>query len=92
MPTVNLFYQDDMHRDTLAERADDIKTYIAAALSCGDITLDIAEVSMRFLHVEGNTMIGRLEVEVTAHAFGERIDKQDEICLNIRGYLNEIAW
>lgn len=32
-------------------------------------------------------MIAELEAEITAHAFGERVDKQDEICLHIRSFL-----
>lgn len=87
MPTVNFFYQDEEHRQKLDARSSDIKSYIASELTCGDIKLDPSEVSVRLVRSEGQGMIGKLEVEITAHAFGERIDKQDEICLRVRDYL-----
>lgn len=34
-------------------------------------------------------MIAPVEIEITAHAFPERIDKQDEICLRIRDFLKQ---
>jgi hypothetical protein len=34
-------------------------------------------------------MIGNVEVEVTAHSFKERVEKQDQICLNIVRYLQQ---
>ena len=34
-------------------------------------------------------MIGEVEVEITAHAFSERVQKQDEICLEVMKYIQE---
>ena len=34
-----------------------------------------------------STSVERIELEITAHAFEERIDKQDEICLNVRRFV-----
>jgi len=39
--------------------------------------------------VEGKGMIENLEVEVTAHAFQERVDKQDQICLSVQKFIQE---
>lgn len=89
MPTVNFFYQKDSHCSQLSELSQDIKAHIASELTCGDIQLDPSEVSVRLIQSKGSGMIADLEVEITAHAFQERIDKQDEICLNIRKYLLE---
>ncbi len=32
-------------------------------------------------------MIGDIELEISAHAFEERVKKQDEICLEVMNYL-----
>ncbi|MGF7228616.1 MAG: hypothetical protein ACQR33_01375 [Candidatus Saccharibacteria bacterium] len=87
MPTVNFFYQNDAHLKRLDELMQDIKTLVASELSCGDIQLDTSEVSVRLIRSEGSGMIADLEVEITAHAFQERVDKQDKICLRTRDYL-----
>lgn len=87
MPTVNFFYGDDAHRQQLSELSGNIKSYVASELTCGDIRLDPSEVSVRLVRSEGEGMIAKLEVEITAHAFKERVERQDEICLRIREYL-----
>jgi len=40
------------------------------------MVLDPSGVSIHLIEVSGKGMIGKLEVEVTAHAFDERIQKQ----------------
>ena len=32
-------------------------------------------------------MIGKVELEIKAHAFRERVEKQDEICNDVRKYI-----
>lgn len=34
-------------------------------------------------------MIGGVEVDIHAHAFQERIEKQDEICLSVMDYIQK---
>jgi len=87
MPTVNIFYQSGVQIDQLNDLLPELKTYIAQELSCGDIALTPDEVSVRFMAVTGGSMIAPIELEITAHAFGERIEKQDEICLRIRDFI-----
>lgn len=87
MPTVNIFHQSTDIADQLNDLAPELKTYIAKELSCGDITLSADEVSVRLVATVGTGMIAPIEVEVTAHAFGKRIEKQDEICLHIRDFI-----
>ena len=64
-----------------------LKEYVAEQLSCGDRKLTSGEVSVRIIRVEGKGMIADVELEITAHAYEERIEKQDEICRNIRSYV-----
>lgn len=86
MPTVNFFYQSNTHAQ-LNELVDEAKSFISSELTCGGIVLDPSEISVRLIEVFGNGMIGKLEVEITAHAFDERVEKQDEICLHVRKFL-----
>jgi hypothetical protein len=90
MPTVNFFIQDNDHKIRLNKRTLDIKSYIARELTCGNIQLSSSEISIRFIDSKGSGMLGDVEVEMTAHAFDERVKKQDEICLNVRDYLSEL--
>ena len=66
-----------------------VKKFIAEKLSCGDKKLTTEEVSIRLINVRGDGMIGDVEIEVTAHAFKERVEKQDQICLDIAEYIGE---
>ena len=90
MPTMNIFYQNQAHAAILGQHLSDIKELIATELTCGDIALSPNEVSIRFLQTSGSGMIAQLEVEITAHAFDERVAKQDEICLRVRSFLMEL--
>jgi hypothetical protein len=89
MPTINAFYTHDKHLQQLSRITDGLKSFVAQELKCGDISLDPSEVSVRLLKAEGSGLLAEIELEFTAHAFDERIEKQDEICLNIRKFLKE---
>ncbi|MDO8591547.1 MAG: hypothetical protein Q7R60_01305 [bacterium] len=86
MPTLNIFYNDELPKQ-LGELTDSLKEFVANELTCGDIKLDANEVSVRFISSNGNGMLAPVEVEITAAAFKERVEKQDEICLNIRKFI-----
>lgn len=58
-------------------------------LSCSDIQLGTDEVSIRLIKTAGSGMVAEIEIEITAHAFKERISKQDEICLRTREFLKQ---
>jgi len=87
MPTVNVYSTDDTF--SIPENVmNDFKALIAKELTCGEIALSPDEISIRLLTVSGD-MIGSVEVEIKAHAFGERIPRQDEICRLVRTFLME---
>lgn len=88
MPTVNVFYNDELAKQ-LEELADSLKEYAAKELTCGDIKLSSDEVSVRFISSQGEGMLAPVEIEITAAAFKERVEKQDEICLNIQKFILE---
>lgn len=87
MPTVNVFYQSEATKDFLRELPGKLKSHLAEKLSCGEITLTPNEVTVRFINVNGEGMIGEMEIEITAHAFAERVKKQDKICRELRAYI-----
>lgn len=87
MPTVNIYYEDKDKRQNLQKLASNLKNYLAEKLSCGDIKLTPNEISIRLVNVGSASMIGVVEIEITAHAFAERVKKQDDICRDLRTYV-----
>lgn len=86
MPTVNVFYSNEPPKE-LEELTNQLKEFVAEQLTCGDIKLRSNEVSVRFVGSHGKGMLTPVEVEITAAAFKERVEKQDEICLNIQKFI-----
>ena len=89
MPTVNIFYTEAAQEKKLDALIAKLKTYIAAALSCGEKKLSSDEISIRLIRVGGRGMLGSVEVEITAHAFAERVKQQDAICLDVADYIKK---
>lgn len=87
MPTVNVYLKKTIKE--LGKFIPELKKYIAEQLTCEDIKLSPEEISIRFIKVNGGEMIGNVELEVTAHAFAERVEREDEICLNIMRRIEE---
>jgi hypothetical protein len=87
MPTINIFYDDNRDESKLHNVTAQLKQFVAQELTCGDIELNSDEVSVRLLKSHGKGMLAQVELEVTAASFKERVEKQDEICLNIQKFL-----
>ena len=87
VPTVNIYYKDQRLQDALEQSVSHIKYHFAKALTGKNIRLGPDEISVRFLRVGGSGMLARVEVEINAAAFEERVENQDEICLDIQKYL-----
>lgn len=87
MPTATIFWSDAAHEAALVPFVPELRRLLASELTCGDIALDPAEISVRLLRVTGAGMIGAVEMEVVAHAFAARVERQDEICVALRGLL-----
>ncbi len=90
MPTVNVFYNDDLPKE-FEEFTSSLKKFVADQLTCGDIKLESDEVSVRLISSHGNAMLAPVEVEITAAGFKERVEKQDQICLNIQKFILDRA-
>ena len=89
MPTVNIFFKEENDIHKLDAIAPQLREYLADKLSCSSKKLTPSEISIRFIKTDGGEMIAGIELEITAHAFPERVEKQDKICLEIAGYIKE---
>ena len=88
MPTINIFYSNPDYEAKLDTFARNARDYFAKELSCRDKSLHASEISIRLLPVKGS-MIADVEIEMTAHAFKERVERQVEICLEIRNHIRK---
>ena len=89
MPTANVYYTKLDQKNAVERVTSDLKTFIAKELTCGDISLGSHEVSVRPIKVDGDGMIGDVEVEVKAHAFQDRVENQDGFCLDLERFLEK---
>ncbi len=89
MPTVNVYYKNRKQGSKLIPFIKEFKKFVANKLTCGDIKLKSEEVSVRLNVIKGNGMIGDVEVEIKAHAFKERVKRQDRICLDVMDYIQK---
>lgn len=89
MPTVNIYYKSESDSQKLQNVVFELKKFLVEKLSCGEIKLTPEEISVRFILVCGGNMIGDIEIEITAHAFGERVKKQDEICREVMAFVQK---
>lgn len=90
MPTVNIYQSSKEFEHKLKLTAPKLKELIAKELSGESIKLGVDEVSVRIINVVGEDMLGKVELEIHAAAFEERVKKQDEICLKVKGYLEDM--
>lgn len=87
MPTVNIYYTADKHEAIVLSHIDELKKLIAEQLTGRDIKLGPGEITVRLLRSPAKGMIAEMELEVFAHSFQERVNKQDKICKAIREHL-----
>ena len=93
MPMINAYYSREEALNLLMKLINPLKEEASSLLTCGDITLKPDEITIRLIKTDAVGLIGdNLELEVFAHAFKERVDKQDEICLKLRDFvMNKVS-
>lgn len=87
MPVLNLFINDEKYVEQLEKTTPALKQFVADQLTCKDISLGPGEVTVRLLRSAGSGMLAKVELDIYAAPYQERIDKQDEICLNVRQFV-----
>lgn len=90
MPTVNV-YASDRDSATLNSISPELKRCVAAELSCKHFELTADAVSIRIISIDRGAMIAAVEIEMAAHAFPERVVRQDEICRNVMDCVKRAA-
>jgi len=83
MPTINIYSGKELFEQEIVEG---LRPFVAEKLSRGDVALKSEEISVRFIKSSGE-MIGETELEISAHLFKERVERQDEISNEIRDFL-----
>jgi len=86
MPIVNI-YTDDFRVNKLGALLPNLREFVARELSCDDRRLAKDEVSLRILVPRESLRIANTELEIKAHAYADRVRRQDEICRSVREYV-----
>jgi hypothetical protein len=88
MPPVNAYYRNNAHERDLAAIADGpLQTCIAEQLTCKDRGLQPNEISVRLIRALGGGMLAPIELDIFAAPYEERVERQDEICLEVRRFV-----
>jgi len=90
MPTVNIYTRNRSTIDQLNKILLKLKEFIAKELSCGDRKLASDEISIRILVPESSSQIADTELEIKVHSYKERVQRQDDICLSIKEYVQKV--
>ena len=67
----------------------ELKDFAAEKLSCGSRKLDPSEISIRVIKSELNAKIADIEIVIIAHAYPERVENQDKICLSSKEFIEK---
>ena len=86
MPSLNIFTTQDKVKP-LENILPNLRAHIAGILSCGERKLHPAEMSLRIIVPSASMQIADTELEIKAHAYAPRVQRQDEICRSIRDYV-----
>jgi len=89
VPTINIYFQNDNYASDLEALTNELKIFVADKLTCGDRKLNSNEISVRLLQSGGKGMLAKVELEITAAPYKERVEKQDQICLDVRQFILE---
>lgn len=90
MPTVNVYLSQNHVQSgypVWEENMSKLREFIAKELTCGERVIAAHEMSIRILSVHGRGMIAPIEIEIQAHAYQERIERSDVVCVAIRTFV-----
>ena len=86
VPPVNIYTSREKVK-ALESALPKIRAYIAQTLSCRGRRLADNEISLRVIVPDASVPIADTELEIKAHGYHERVQRQDESCLLIRNYV-----
>jgi hypothetical protein len=73
----------------IQQMLEDLPLFLSQILSGDAIKLNPNEISVRVIPVTVGKMIAPIEIEIIAHAFDDRVEKQDAISSSVRMFLLE---
>ncbi|MDR3616365.1 MAG: hypothetical protein P4L53_22585 [Candidatus Obscuribacterales bacterium] len=88
MPTANIYTSDNAHKEAIVALSPKLRAMLAEELTSGSHRLTSREISIRVIEVcTESSMIAPVEIEIKAHAYGDRAPRADQICLAIRKFV-----
>lgn len=90
MPSVNIYTSRERVK-SLEQALPELRDFTAQELSCGSRRLSSDEISLRVIVPDSSMQIADTELEIKAHSYPERVEKQDAICRTIRDYVHKIC-
>ncbi len=91
MPLVNIFCSDSSLHGQISGHLDKIQAVIANALSCAENTPSSDDIRIRGVHLDFNSKIAQIEIDIFAYDFEERVRRQDEIAKEIEAEIIKIV-
>ncbi len=90
MPVVNIYFKKQDENFRFQGVVNELKNFLSKELSGSSIKLSPSEISVRMVNqLNTDGLIGDIEIDLSVHSFSERVEKQDEICRNVRNFLQE---
>jgi hypothetical protein len=88
MPSVNIYTSKERVK-SLESILPELREFTAKELSCGDRKLNSNEMSLRIIVPDASLQIANTELEIKVFSYPERVQRQDEICLSIKDYIQK---
>ena len=88
MPAINIYTRKEKI-EPLESILSGLRDFAASELSCRDRKLASDEISIRVLVPEASMQKADTELEISAYQYPERVERQDDICLAVKEYLQE---
>ena len=88
MPSVSIYTTKERVKP-LKSILNGLREFIAQELSCEDRKLVSDEISLRIIVPDASLKIADTELEIKAFSYPERVQRQDDICLSIKDYVQK---
>ena len=89
MPLITIHTSSEDQNDQLVSKVEEIKEFASKELSCGPRKLDPSEFSVRIITSDYSKSIADIEIVIIAHSYSERVEKQDQICLSFKRFVEK---
>ncbi len=91
MPLVYILCPESSVKGKVSGHLKDIQTAIAKALSCTESKPSPDDIRIRGIHLDFNSKIAQIEIDIFAYDFKERVEREDEIAEEIENQIIKIV-